>query len=438
MVRFVKGLKKFLLWLLLVTLLVGALVAGVVTYLYQRVDTADLPKYTVSFEGEPLKQCGYEWDIPVVGKWLSHRLEAEPSGEPQALARMPSSRPELQLPPYTIGQLVIKNAEGEAVFEGTATEYAGFAFEADGQYVAQLEVGEQPDPMGLLVQPHGRYLYRFAFEVLAQPTLTLSSTRGVQGSVVGVRITGSLGQIAPLLTTDLAEGATFVAHENAWVALVPISPNQPQGEYVINATVNGLAVSGSIHVYGREIKEVDSYTADGTAAIPYIGALPKKLQPILQICDPDVYWGSTFIQPISGKVVRDYDALEYIDRIDAATLAIAPELAVLNENLQTRRSVNVTMSTVPGRKVVAPAAGRVVFAATVDGGGRTVVIEHGCGLKSIVYLLGRLYVKEGDYVVQGDALGTSQGHTICEMRLHNDPISPWEVWRGQGGVFWAM
>ena len=109
---------------------------------------------------------------------------------------------------------------------------------------------------------------------------------------------------------------------------------------------------------------------------------------------------------------------------------------MLNEAIAPRRSVNVTMAVTPGKKVLAPAAGRVVYAGTTSGGGRTVVIEHGCGLKSILYLLGRIDVSEGEYVAQNDVLGTTQGHIICEMRLYDIPISPWEAWRGQGALMW--
>ena len=281
----------------------------------------------------------------------------------------------------------------------------------------------------------GFCLYEFSFRLMAQPTLSLSHTSMVQGGVIGVRLTGVVGDAVPTLSCELAP-AVFTFHNNAWISYIPVDYNQFGGDYEITATVDGQTVSASVYIYGRENRELDTYTIDGSAAIPYMASIPSQLEDVMSICDPDIYWNGAFTQPVDGKVVRDYAVLEYTDRIDELTLSIYPELAVLNESIAPRRSVNVTMAVTPGKKVLAPAAGRVVYAGTTSGGGRTVVIEHGCGLKSILYLLGRIDVSEGEYVAQNDVLGTTQGHIICEMRLYDIPISPWEAWRGQGALMW--
>jgi hypothetical protein len=59
-----------------------------------------------------------------------------------------------------------------------------------------------------------------------------------------------------------------------------------------------------------------------------------------------------------------------------------------------------------GRKVRAPAAGRVVFAeADVPLAGTTVIIDHGHRLSSSFLHLSKLAVKVGDEVAQGDVIG---------------------------------
>nr|WP_243424136.1 M23 family metallopeptidase [Gemmiger formicilis] len=105
-------------------------------------------------------------------------------------------------------------------------------------------------------------------------------------------------------------------------------------------------------------------------------------------------------------------------QIDAANALITP-----------RHSVNVTFSTPAGSAVRSPAAGRVVFAGTLGATGRTLVIEHGGGLKSLFYLLGSIKVSEGDYVTQGQTVATTQGHVVCDMRLGGAALDPWSVWR---------
>ena len=363
-----------------------------------------------------------------------HRtLSAE--GDARELGVFADSHPALALPGSTEGQLTITGPDGETVFEGTAEEYGDFTFGRNGEYALRLTVSPAHSDFDPKTRTEGYCLYEASFSLNAQPTLTLSHTSMVQGGVIGVRLTGVMGDSVPTLSCELAP-AVFTLHDNAWVSYIPVDYNQFGGEYEISATVDGQTVSAVVNVYGRERRELDTYTIDGTAAIPYIGSTPSQLREVLDICDPDIYWDGPFTQPVSGKVVRDYAVLEYTDRFDEASIALNPALAALNELISPRRSVNVTMAVPPGRKVLAPAAGRVVYAGIAGGAGRTVVIEHGCGLKSILYLLGRIDVSEGEYVAQNDVLGTTQGHITCEMRLYDIPISPWEAWRGQGALMW--
>lgn len=432
MLEILKAIGK---WLALVAALVAVLLAAALGFMYFQVSSADLPQYQVSFNGQPLTPSGYSWQVPVAGDWLHRTLRQDPGGQAQALPTVSTARPALEVPRNTAAVLTIADSRGEPVFEGTGQEYADFAFGLDGDYTARLTLGPEQDPLNPTTMLEGQYIYDFSFTLQGQPALTLSHQSMVQGGVVGVKLTGVLGEDIPSLQCELAP-AVFTLHEGAWISYIPVDYNQPGGEYPITATVNGQSVSAAVTVYGRERRELDTYTADGSAAIPYLAKAPAKLESVMSICDPDIYWDGAFTQPVSGKVVRDYAVLEYTDRVDEATLLLYPELAALNETIAPRRSVNVTMAVPPGRQVLAPAAGRVVFAGIVQGGGRTVVIEHGCGLKSILYLLGRVDVSEGEYVAQNDVLGTTQGHITCEMRLYDVPISPWEAWRGQGALMW--
>ena len=220
---------------------------------------------------------------------------------------------------------------------------------------------------------------------------------------------------------------------------MPVDYNQMAGSYDISATVNGQTVTETVQVYGRQRRELDTYTIDGTSAIPYVGALPGNMDFLWGINDPDIYWDGPFIQPVQGKILRDYAVLEYTDRLDPTDPLNAAipldQIAAYNANIAPRRSINVTMATTTGSPVVAPAAGRVVYAQTNGSLGRVVVIEHGCGVKSLFYLLGRRDVDEGDFVTQGQQIGTTQGHVICEMRVGDIPVNPWDAWRGAGGLF---
>lgn len=431
--RLFSASTSLLRWIVLVAVLLALILGGTFFSMYRGVSLKNLPQYQVTWAGQPLEAAGYDWSVPVMG-FLHRDFSKKPGSSWQNLEPVSESHPSLELPEYTTALLTIQNEAGETLFEGDTAAYNDFHFSENGAYSVTLTV-TSPESTG---SAQGSYTYQFNFQLEAQPRLVLSATGVAQGSVIGVRLEGVLGDMAPALTTELAE-LPFTLYQGEWVAFVPVDYNQMAGSYDISATVNGQTVTETVQVYGRQRRELDTYTIDGTSAIPYVGALPDNMDFLWEINDPDIYWDGPFIQPVQGKILRDYAVLEYTDRLnptDPLNAAIPPDqIAAYNANIAPRRSINVTMETTSGSAVVAPAAGRVVYAQTNGSLGRVVVIEHGCGVKSLFYLLGRRDVDEGDFVTQGQQIGTTQGHVICEMRVGDIPVNPWDAWRGAGGLF---
>jgi septal ring factor EnvC (AmiA/AmiB activator) len=76
--------------------------------------------------------------------------------------------------------------------------------------------------------------------------------------------------------------------------------------------------------------------------------------------------------------------------------------------------------------VVAPAAGRIVYAGPFRGYGDIVIIDHGRGLTTLITNLGELAIKVGDAVQRGQALGrTGRGRprVMVELRRAGVPIA---------------
>lgn len=83
-------------------------------------------------------------------------------------------------------------------------------------------------------------------------------------------------------------------------------------------------------------------------------------------------------------------------------------------------------------QVVAPGAGRVVFAGLYRGYDRIVIIEHGGGWTSLVTGLGRSDVEVGDVLVAGGPLGVAGGArpvVSLELRRDGTPVNPLEFLR---------
>lgn len=69
------------------------------------------------------------------------------------------------------------------------------------------------------------------------------------------------------------------------------------------------------------------------------------------------------------------------------------------------RERGLTISTRPGAQVVAPAEGRVIFAAPYRGFGKILILDHGGGWTTLLTALATLDVRVGDEVDEGTPLG---------------------------------
>ena len=90
------------------------------------------------------------------------------------------------------------------------------------------------------------------------------------------------------------------------------------------------------------------------------------------------------------------------------------------------RARGLTLSTWAGAQVVAPAAGRVVYAGRFRGYGNIVILDHGGGWTSLVAGLDRVLVRVGDAPVQGTPLGSAPKgdapRITVELRRRGDAV----------------
>ena len=86
--------------------------------------------------------------------------------------------------------------------------------------------------------------------------------------------------------------------------------------------------------------------------------------------------------------------------------------------------------------MTAPQAGKVVFAGNLTLTGGTVVIDHGCGMRSYLYGLADLHVQKGQTVAQGDAVGLVGEELTMDFKLGSKSVNPWRLFQTSGGLFW--
>lgn len=95
------------------------------------------------------------------------------------------------------------------------------------------------------------------------------------------------------------------------------------------------------------------------------------------------------------------------------------------------KSRSIVIACAPGAPVKAAAVGRVVYAGSgMKGYGKLVIVKHGAHLITAYGRNGRLLVKQGDTVKQGEQIATSSadaagvGALLFEVRENGKPVDP--------------
>ncbi len=395
------------------------LVGGTIGVFYWKAASASLPENEVSFGGVSVGQpVGYQWDMPVFWGAYDRRFEESPSLSVEKLGTLTEASPALTLPDWvTKNQLTLTDESGKTVFEGSAEEYEEFAFEANGLYTAVLKIWhDMPDERP--AKPQGWYQYSFRFTLNAAPQITLSKESAAQGSVVGVKLTGVLGSETPLGECDLGS-IWFCRSGSEWVGYLPVAYNAEAGMHTLTVTSGGTTLTQEIEVYQKEFDRVD-VSGQEEEGLPAGAAeeYRRLIWPFYSEGSLEKQWLGAFSQPVKGTTLQDYGAY------------------LVDEDSTTRAS-DLILEVEAGQEVVMPSDGTILFAGELLLGGNTVVIDHGCGLKTYISGLGAIYVSQGQSLLQNEALGeTGEENIVIEMRIGNKSIDPWDAWRGNGGLFY--
>ena len=129
-------------------------------------------------------------------------------------------------------------------------------------------------------------------------------------------------------------------------------------------------------------------------------------------------WNGRFEAPSAGAVAMEYGVTQMVD------------------GQRSGQATGLTYAAADGETVTAPQAGNVVFAGTLTLTGGTVVIDHGCGVKSYLYGLETVGVERGQSVSAGDPLGTAgtAHNLIYELRIGSKSTDPQTALDGNSGL----
>ena len=430
-------MKRFLLWIIGVILGVVVLLGAVMAVSYSFTGEGSRPEAAAQFGGQELEVNGSCWQVPLVGGVLD-KVFAEPDTlTVQKLGILYDAHPALTLPNWaTYSTLSIQSADGAVLFSGTPSEYDSYLFPANGEYKAQVTVWRLPaggivtrfeggnngsvrknEGLEHPAKPTGWYSFSFRFTLQASANVELSADRTEVGGIVGVSITGMVGDTAPTVETDLGT-VQCTRSASGWRAYIPAAYNASAGAHDVTITVNGEAISKTLTVLPKDFgsAEVAAEPAPTEAANT---EFRNNIWPLYEQAAREKLWSGGFVCPAEDYLIL----LNY------------GQIKVTNGQ-QGSKSNSTRLYTIPGDPARAPANGVVVFAGNLALTGNTVVIDHGCGMRSYLYGLQTLSVSRNQTVEKGQAVGALGEELTMDFKLGSKSINPWLLFQTSGGLFW--
>ena len=432
-------IQNILLWLLGAAAGIAVLLGAVMAASYAFTTDGSRPDPAAQFGGAQLEANGSCWQVPLIGGMLDRAFYAPSTLSVQKLGVLYEAHPAVTLPDWATHATLRITADGlgdAAYFDGTVEEYAAFLYPANGEYKAELTVWRLPAGMtdvdfdrpadGALVrnaglerpaQPTGYYRYAFRYTIQASAELTLSAQRIEQGGVAALEIGGMVGNETPAVETDLGS-VQCVRSPAGWRCYIPAAYNASAGSHDIAVTVNGETLSLSLVVtakaFGEAEAQPDPPAPDGAAE-----EFRNVIWSLYEAPAREKMWHGAFLCPVETyTVLLDYGQTKVMGGARAS------------------QSNSTLLYTIPGDPVRAPADGVVAVAQNLGLTGHTVVIDHGCGLRSYLYGLGSIHVQPGQTVARGDALGQVGETLTMDFKLGSKSISPWPLFQTSGGLFW--
>lgn len=430
-------MKRFLLWVVGVILGVAVLLGAVMTVSYSFTGEGSRPAADTQFGGQALEVNGSCWQVPLLGGVFDKVFTSPETLTVQKLGVLYDAHPALALPDWaSYTTLTIETDIGSIVFAGSASQYEDFLFPANGDYKAKLTVWRLPQDylatqfeggttgairknLGVEhpAKPTGWYSYSFRFTLQASAEVELSAERMEQGGTVAAAFTGMVGETAPTVETDLGN-VQAVRLGSGWRAYIPAAYNAAAGVHEVTFTVGGETVVKNITVIPKDFGTVE-IEAEPEASEAANTEFRNAVWPLYEQPAREKLWSGGFACP----------AENYMTLVDFGQTKVTG-------GKQGSRSNSTKLYTIPGDPCRAPANGVVVLARDLALTGNTVVIDHGCGMRSYLYGLDALSVSEGQSVERGQAVGALGEDLTMDFKLGSKSIDPWLLFQTSGGLFW--
>ena len=404
-------MRKLLLWLVMVVLMVALILGGTAAFLYSRTGEDALPQEPVTFGETTLEPNGWDWVVPVLGDSVSKNYQSPTNLTVQKLGTFTDTLPQLVLPEWVTRAEVTITAPDGTTWQAGVEDCNTYTYTQNGAYEITVTAYHQENEPP--ADPQGWYAYRAGYTMQLTPTVTLSTEWAAQGSVVAIMLSGILDG-EPSLDTDLGD-VWFRKTTSGYMGYIPVTYNAESGDHTMTLTCGSLTQQITLSVskteYGNASVEAEE---ESGGAEEYRNAI----WPLYTTSESEKLWSGAFQRPSAGEVSMGYGVVQMVD------------------GQRSGQSTGLTYAAQPGETITAPQSGKVVFAGTLTLTGGTVVIDHGCGVKSYLYGLQTVTAQQGQTIATGDAVGTAgeEHDLIYELRIGSKSVDPDKAILGSSGL----
>jgi len=227
-------------------------------------------------------------------------------------------------------------------------------------------------------------------------TIRVDTNAALPGGLLVVRLFSSRA-VGNARATFCGRRARFFRSRGIPRALVPVPVDLPEGRQVLGVEIHGrraryVTLDVEIRARSFDLKPVPVSAAQQPLLRSAQAVRDSRhVLAALDTVSDTAFWQGRLQSPVRVSPIPSFGTIVPAE-------AGLPSLPSLVDGIFGAQHRGIDFEVPPGTIVQAPAAGRVVLAATSAVGGQTLVLDHGQGLLSLLAHLGRLEVREGDWV----------------------------------------
>ncbi|MDD6800784.1 MAG: M23 family metallopeptidase [Firmicutes bacterium] len=274
----------------------------------------------------------------------------------------------------------------------------------------------------------GEGVYKFIANVLAPAVFYIGETTVDPGEFVVISGKNVVDPAAVTVTTEPEIGVSpvFFSSGDFVHALVPINMELPYSEtYKLTVTCDGVSQEFTVNVNNKKFN-AQTHTFSAATVTTYRSAkalaeFDATLSQYFTAQYNDLYWldGGLFLEPVAKRSIRTGFGLNIT--LSATSTKYRHE------------GVNYVVSA--GDKAISAMGGKIIYTGDLTLSGKTVIVDHGGGLKSLYAHLSSISVSVGDVVEKGQELGVVGATGFTEgtslhygLYIFGTPVCPYYLW----------